>query len=66
MERAREKRELGSIPFLMIAVDSDQKSAIKTVCLGATEFVVKPLSRDILKSKMRKICSVVEDEEEAS
>ena len=57
LERARKKTELADTPFLMIAADSDQKSVIKSVRLGADEFVVKPIDRDILESKMSKIFS---------
>ena len=66
LEKARSKQEFKDIPFLMIAADSDQSSVIKTVRLGADEFLVKPLNQDILKSKISKIFSQIKDREEAS
>ena len=66
LEKVRNKQECRDIPFLMIAANSDQSSVIKSVRLGANEFVVKPLNQDILKSKILKIFSMANEKEEAS
>ena len=66
LEKVRNKQEFRHIPFLMIAADSNQKSVIKSVRLGANEFVVKPLNQDILKSKISKIFSQTNEREDTS
>ena len=66
LEKVRNDQKFKNIPFLMMAADSDQKSVIKTVRLGANEFLVKPVNQDILQSKIQKIFSVDEDKEEVS
>lgn len=53
----KESPEFSSIPVIMLTGDSRRETLMSSVDAGATDFVVKPFTRESLKSKLEKALS---------
>ena len=52
LEMIMEKKELRRIPVIFLTSNKDKESVIKAVARGADDYVVKPVDREILISKI--------------
>ena len=55
--RIRKINQLAKIPVIMITGNSEQKTVIECIKSGANDFLVKPIDRDILISKITRVLS---------
>lgn len=52
LERIKEKKELRKIPILFLTSNKERDKVIKAVVYGADAYVVKPVDKEILISKI--------------
>lgn len=55
LKRLKEKANVKMPKFIMITSESEKKAIIEAISSGATDYVVKPFSKDILLTKVRKV-----------
>jgi two-component system chemotaxis response regulator CheY len=53
----RADEELKTIPVLMVTAEASKENIIEAVKSGASGYVVKPFSSDVLKEKIEKVLS---------
>ena len=44
-----------SIPFIMVTAEGEMKSVISAVEAGVTEYIVKPIAKDLLRKKILRV-----------
>lgn len=47
------------IPFVMVTAESDQESIVMALSSGATDYIVKPITHDVLKIKVERMAAKV-------
>ena len=52
LEMIMDKKELRNIPIIFLTSNNDKNSVIKAVTYGADAYVVKPIDREVLISKI--------------
>lgn len=55
LKRLKEKANVKMPKFIMITSESEKKAIIEAISSGATDYVVKPFSKDILLTKVKKV-----------
>lgn len=55
----RKDESFKSLPFIMVTAEADQDSVVKAIKAGANEYLVKPISPEILEKKVKKILSKI-------
>jgi two-component system chemotaxis response regulator CheY len=50
------------IPILMITAESDKESVISAIQAGASNYVLKPITKDVFREKLHKIVSQIPDD----
>jgi len=53
LERMRDNPKLADTPVIMLTVESQRESFQTAIGLGALDYLVKPVSADLLKERMR-------------
>lgn len=59
LETCRADATLKGLPIVMVTAEADQESVVRALRAGATDYVVKPVSPEILEKKVNKILSMV-------
>jgi len=49
------------IPILMVTAESDKQSVVTAIQAGASNYVLKPITRDVFREKFHKIVSQMSD-----
>jgi two-component system, chemotaxis family, chemotaxis protein CheY len=55
LKHVRKDGKLKNLPFIMLSGESDKKSIIATMKNGVSEYIVKPFSKETLRSKIQNI-----------
>ncbi|MCL4492290.1 MAG: response regulator [Nitrospirae bacterium] len=53
--RSHPSRALNAAPFIMVTARNDKEAIVEAVKLGVTDYVIKPLTVDLLSKKIRTI-----------
>ncbi len=57
LEQCRKIEELKSLPFVMVTAESEQESVVRAIKAGATDYLIKPISPEMLEKKVHRILS---------
>lgn len=60
LQLCRKFPEFENLPFIMVTAEADQKQVFKALSNGATDYIVKPISPEILERKVLKILRKVQ------
>lgn len=55
----RNDESFKNLPFIMVTAEADQDSVVRAIKAGANEYLVKPISPEILEKKVKKILSKI-------
>ncbi|MGZ3690636.1 MAG: response regulator [Pseudobdellovibrio sp.] len=55
LKACKQSPQLCHVPFILVTAESEQAQIIEAVKAGVSEYVVKPFSAQILKSKIEKV-----------
>ena len=55
LQACRARHEMKDVPIIMVTAEGEKKHVIKALSFGATEYIVKPCSPDILKTKIQRL-----------
>lgn len=53
--KCRQSAELKDLPIVMVTAESEQVNVVKAIKAGATDYLVKPLSKGTLHKKLEKL-----------
>ena len=53
LQTCRADEAFENLPFLMVTAESEQESVYNALRAGATDYIVKPISADMLKEKIK-------------
>ncbi len=57
LENCRRSEALKNLPFVMVTAESEQESVVRAIKAGATDYLIKPISPELLEKKVHKILS---------
>ncbi len=57
LENCRRSEALKALPFVMVTAESEQESVVRAIKAGATDYLIKPISPELLEKKVHKILS---------
>lgn len=57
LETCRKSEKFNLLPFVMVTAESEQESVVRAIKAGATDYLVKPISPELLEKKVHKILS---------
>lgn len=57
LENCRKNEDLKLLPFVMVTAESEQESIVRAIKAGATDYLIKPISPELLEKKVYKILS---------
>lgn len=57
LEHCRNAESFKDLPFIMVTAEAEQDSVVRAIKAGATDYLVKPISPEILEKKIKKILS---------
>lgn len=55
LQACRARPEMKETPIVMVTAEGEKKHVIKALSFGATDYIVKPCSADILKTKIARL-----------
>jgi two-component system chemotaxis response regulator CheY len=55
LQACRARADMKDVPIIMVTAEGEKKHVIKALSFGATEYIVKPCSPDILKTKIQRL-----------
>ena len=58
LQACRARPDMKDIPIIMVTAEGEKKHVIKALSFGATEYIVKPCSPEILKTKIQRLNSL--------
>lgn len=53
VEFCRENEFFRNLPIIMVTAEAEKKNVLKALTLGANDYIVKPVSQDILDAKLK-------------
>ena len=59
LETCRASDEFKTLPFVMVTAESEQESVVRAIKAGATDYLIKPISPELLEKKVHKIISKI-------
>ena len=57
LETCRSTDAFKDLPFVMVTAESEQESVVRAIKAGATDYLIKPISPELLEKKVHKILS---------
>lgn len=58
--RIRENHETSHLPIIMLTTEGDEESRTAGFKAGATEYMIKPVSRDVLLARVLELVDLVD------
>lgn len=55
LEECRKHPDLSDIPILLVTAESERKQVLKALTSGATDYVVKPFTLDVVRGKIEQL-----------
>ena len=55
LQACRARGDMKDVPIIMVTAEGEKRHVIKALSFGATEYIVKPCSADILKAKIQRL-----------
>lgn len=60
LNECRKHETLKDMPFIMVTAESEQDAIVKALQAGATDYVIKPVTPDVLQRKALRLMARVE------
>ena len=55
LEKCRSSKEFKDLPFIMVTAEAEQAGVVRALKAGANEYLIKPISAELLQKKIDKI-----------
>ena len=55
LEKCRSSKEFKDLPFIMVTAEAEQEGVVRALKAGANEYLIKPISAEMLQKKIEKI-----------
>lgn len=66
LQICRESYEFKNLPIIMVTAEAEKKHVLRALTLGATDYIVKPCSSDVLEEKLAAINRLLKQQTLAS
>lgn len=63
LQICRDSIEFKNLPIIMVTAEAEKKNVLKALSLGATDYIVKPCSSEVLENKLKQVNKYLEQKQ---